>query len=118
MKYILIALTIVIATSCNEPEIVVQEPIGLGANPKLNAIVGYSIVNRTAYVKVNTTIGAKYSLQLTKLGKSEPAKAQGFTATAEQSNLIVNFDNTEAGIYDLILLDVSGNASKLPINIL
>ena len=118
MKYILIFTVFLVFASCNEPEIVVQEPIGLGANPETNAIVGYSIINRTAYVKVNTTIGAKYSLQLTKLGKSKPAKAQGFTATAEQSNLIVNFDNTEAGIYDLILLDVSGNASKLPINIL
>lgn len=104
--------------SCNEPQIVVQEPIGLGADPKNNAIIGYSIVNRTAYVRVKTTIGAKYSLQLSKLGESEPIKTQGFTATAEESNLVVNFDQTKAGIYDLILLDVSGNASKLPINIL
>lgn len=104
--------------SCSEPQIVVQEPIGLGADPKNNAIIGYSIVNRTAFVRVKTTIGAKYSLQLSKLGESEPVKAQGFTATAEESNLIVNFDQTKAGIYDLILLDISGNASKLPINIL
>lgn len=104
--------------SCNEPQIVAQEPMGLGADPKINAIIGYNIVNRTAYVRVKTTVGAKYSLQLSKLGESEPIKAQGFTATAEESNLVVNFDKTPAGIYDLILLDVSGNASKLPINIL
>ena len=118
MRNLLIALTIVIATSCNEPQIVVQEPIDLGANPKTNAIIGYNIVNRMAYVRVKTTIGAKYSLQLSKLGESEPLKAQGFTASAEESNLVVNFDKTQAGIYDLILLDVSGNVSKLPINIL
>lgn len=118
MKYILIFTVLLVFASCNEPQIVVQEPIGLGADPKNNAIIGYSIVNRTAYVRVKTTIGAKYSLQLSKLGEFEAVKAQGFTASAEESNLVVTFDKTEAGIYDLILLDVSGNASKLPINIL
>ena len=118
MKYLLIFTVLLVFASCNEPQIVAQEPIGLGADPKNNAIIGYNIVNRTAYVRVKTTIGAKYSLQLSKLGESEPVKAQGFTASAEESNLVVNFDKTEAGIYDLILLDVSGNASKLPINIL
>jgi len=118
MKYILIFTVLLVFASCTEPQIVVNEPIGLGADPKNNAIIGYSIVNRTAYVRVKTTIGAKYSLQLSKLGESEPVKAQGFSATAEESNLVVNFDQTQAGIYDLILLDISGNASKLPINIL
>jgi len=55
---------------------------------------------------------------LTKLGESEAIKAQGFTALADESNLVVNFDNTKAGIYDLILIDTEGNVSKLPINIL
>ncbi len=118
MRY-LIALTIlVVFASCTDPQIVIIEPISLGSKPENNALVSYSVINRTAYIKANTTIGAKYSLQLTKLGKSEPAKAQGFTAIEEQSNLIVNFDNTEAGIYDLILIDTEGNVSKLPINIL
>jgi hypothetical protein len=118
MRY-LIALTIlVVFASCTEPQIVIQEPIGLGENPTNNALVGYSIVDKTAYIKANTTIGAKYSLQLTKLGEKEPLKAQGFTATSTESNLVVNFSNTKPGIYDLLLIDISGNVSKLPINIL
>jgi hypothetical protein len=117
MRNIIIALFVTIASSCTEPQIVVIEPIGLGENPQVNAIIGYSIVNNTAHIKAKTTIGAKYSLQLSKLGQSEPLKAQGFTAKAEESNLVISFDKTEAGIYDLILLDISGNASKLPINI-
>ncbi len=118
MRYLLALAILVVFASCNEPQIVIQEPIGLGANPENNALIGYSIVGRTAYIRAKTTIGAKYSLQLTKLGESEAVKAQGFTASAEESNLVVNFDKTQAGIYDLILVDVSGNVSKLPINIL
>lgn len=118
MRYLIIALTIVIATSCTEPQIVIDEPISLGSKPENNALIGYSIVGRTAYIRAKTTIGAKYSLQLTKLGESEALKAQGFTASADESNLVVNFDNTKAGIYDLILIDTEGNVSKLPINIL
>lgn len=118
MKYILIFTILLVFTSCNEPQIVVQEPISLGAEPKFNAILGYTIVNRSAFIRVKTSIGAKYSLQLSKLGESEAIKAQGFTATAEESNLVVNFDQTKAGVYDLILIDTQGNASKLPINIL
>jgi hypothetical protein len=118
MRYLIIALFIVIATSCNEPQIVIQEPISLGSKPENNALIGYNIVNRTAYIRAKTTIGAKYSLQLSKLGESEAIKAQGFTASADESNLVVNFDQTKSGIYDLILIDTDGNVSKLPINIL
>ena len=118
MRY-LIALTILLVfASCTEPQIVVDEPISLGSKPENNALIGYSIVGRTAYIRAKTTLGAKYSLQLTKLGESEALKAQGFTASADESNLVVNFDNTKAGIYDLILIDTEGNVSKLPINIL
>jgi hypothetical protein len=118
MRY-LIALTILLVfASCTEPQIVVDEPISLGSKPENNALIGYSIVGRTAYIRAKTTLGAKYSLQLTKLGESEAIKAQGFTASADESNLVVNFDNTKAGIYDLILIDTEGNVSKLPINIL
>ena len=91
MRNLLIFTVLLVFASCTEPQIVVEEPIGLGADPKVNAIIGYSIINRTAYVRVKTTIGAKYSLQLSKLGESEPVKTQGFTATAEESNLVVNF---------------------------
>jgi hypothetical protein len=118
MRYLYALTILLVFASCNEPEIVIQEPIGLGASPENNALIGYSIINRTAYIKAKTTIGAKYSLQLSKLGESEAIKAQGFTATVEESNLIVNFDATKTGIYDLILIDTEGNVSKLPINIL
>ena len=117
MRYLIALAFLVVFASCTEPQIAIIEPISLGSKPENNALIGYSVVNRTAHVKAKTTIGAKYSLQLSKLGQSEPIKAQGFTATAEESNLVVSFDKTEAGIYDLILLDISGNASKLPINI-
>jgi hypothetical protein len=118
MRYLAILTIMVVFASCTEPQVVINEPISLGSKPENNALIGYSIVGRTAYIRAKTTIGAKYSLQLTKLGKSEALKAQGFTASADESNLVVNFDNTKAGIYDLILIDTEGNVSKLPINIL
>jgi hypothetical protein len=118
MRYIKTLAFLVVFASCTEPQIAIIEPINLGSKPENNALVSYSIINRTAYIKANTTIGAKYSLQLNKLGELEPTKAQGFTATSTESNLVVNFDNTKAGIYDLILIDTEGNVSKLPINIL
>jgi hypothetical protein len=118
MRYLVALAFLVVFASCNEPQIAINEPISLGSKPENNALIGYSVVNRTAYIKAKTTIGAKYSLQLNKLGELEPTKAQGFTATAEESNLVVNFDQTKAGIYDLILIDTEGNVSKLPLNIL
>ena len=118
MRYLLTLMALVVFANCTEPQVIVNEPIDLGSKPENNALIGYSIVGRTAYIRAKTTIGAKYSLQLTKLGESEALKAQGFTASADESNLVVNFDNTKAGIYDLILIDTEGNVSKLPINIL
>jgi hypothetical protein len=118
MRYLVALAILVVFASCTEPQIAIQEPISLGSKPENNALIGYNIVNRTAYIRAKTTIGAKYSLQLSKLGESEAIKAQGFTALADESNLVVNFDQTKTGIYDLILIDTDGNVSKLPINIL
>ena len=118
MRYLIALMALVVFANCTEPQVIINEQIDLGSKPENNALIGYSIVGRTAYIRAKTTIGAKYSLQLTKLGESEALKAQGFTASADESNLVVNFDNTKAGIYDLILIDTEGNVSKLPINIL
>lgn len=118
MRYIIALTFLVVFASCTEPQIVINEPTSLGSKPENNALIGYSIIGRSAYIKAHTTVGAKYSLQLSKINDSEPIKAQGFTAIASESNLVVNFDNTKAGIYDLILIDTEGNVSKLPINIL
>ena len=118
MRYFIALMALVVFASCSEPQVIINEPISLGSKPENNALIGYNVVNRTAYIRAKTTIGAKYSLQLTKLGESEAIKAQGFTASADESNLVVNFDNTKSGIYDLILIDTEGNVSKLPINIL
>lgn len=118
MKRIFIFLFIVGLLGCNEPQIVLEEPIGLGANPELNAIISYKFVEKTAYVKANTTIGAKYSLQLHDISAKEPLKTKGFTATEQESTLVIDLSSVPRGIYDLTLTDVSGNTSKLPINIL
>lgn len=118
MKRIFIFLFIVGVLGCNEPQIVLEEPIGLGANPELNAIISYKFVEKTAYIKANTTIGAKYSLQLHDISAKEPLKTKGFTATEQESTLVIDLSSVPRGIYDLTLTDVSGNTSKLPINIL
>jgi hypothetical protein len=118
MKRIWILLFIVGLLGCNEPQIVLSEPIGLGANPQLNAIISYKFVEKVAYVKVNTTIGAKYSLQLHDISAKEPLKTKGFTATEEESTLVIDLASVPRGLYDLTLTDISGNTSKLPINIL
>ncbi len=118
MKRIFIFLFIVGLLGCNEPQIVLDEPIGLGANPELNAIVSYKFVEKTAYVVAKTTIGAKYSLQLHDISAKEPLKTKGFTATEQESTLVIDLSSVPRGIYDLTLTDVSGNTSKLPINIL
>lgn len=118
MKRIFIFLFIVGLLGCNEPQIVIEEPIGLGANPELNAIISYKFVEKTAYIKANTTIGAKYSLQLHDISAKEPLKTKGFTATEQESTLVIDLSSVPRGIYDLTLTDVSGNTSKLPINIL
>jgi hypothetical protein len=118
MKRIWILLFIVGALGCTEPEIGERELITLGADPQLNAIISYKFVEKVAYVKVNTTIGAKYSLQLHDISAKEPLKTKGFTATEEESTLVIDLASVPRGLYDLTLTDISGNTSKLPINIL
>lgn len=117
MKRILIFIFIIGVLGCNEPQIVLNEPIGLGANPELNAIISYKFIEKTAYIKAKTTIGAKYSLQLHDISAKEPLKTKGFTATEIESTLVIDLSSVPRGIYDLTLTDVSGNTSKLPINI-
>ena len=104
MRYLIALMALVVFANCTEPQVIINEPISLGSKPENNALIGYSIVGRTAYIRAKTTIGAKYSLQLTKLGESEALKAQGFTASADESNLVVNFDNTKAVSYTHLTL--------------
>ena len=118
MKQICLFLFIIGLLGCNEPQILLEEPVVLGANPETNAIIGYTFVGKTGYIKVKTTINAKYSLQLHDISGKEPLKVKGFTATDLESTLVIDFSNVPRGIYDLTLTDVSGNTSKLPINIL
>ena len=62
-----------------------------------------------------TTIGAKYSVQIIPFGSDEPVKKDGFTATETETKKIYNLTDLAKRDYDLIFIDVSGNEVKYPI---
>lgn len=91
-------------------------PTDLGKVSTSTLIKTQNIITTTGKVSVllEVTPGALYSLQLTTIDGKVMA-VEGFTAT--QVNTVVHLDYTKVpnGSYDLSLLDVSGNVTKIPV---
>jgi hypothetical protein len=62
-----------------------------------------------------TTVGAKYSIQVMPFGKEEPIKKEGFTANDTLTKKVLNLSELPKKNYDLIFIDISGNETKYPI---
>jgi hypothetical protein len=62
-----------------------------------------------------TTVGAKYSVQIIPFGKEEPVKKEGFTATEDVTKKVINLSGLPKQDYDLVFIDVDGKEIKYPI---
>ena len=62
-----------------------------------------------------TTVGAKYSVQIVPFGSEEPVKREGFTATEVITRKIYNLSDLARKDYDFIFIDINGKEVKYPL---
>lgn len=117
MKRFLIFLFLLFVISCEEIN-VVETPINLGAESKVMVINSAVVNGNTLNVTIATTPGSKYLLEVYTFGGKEPVKKLGFTADAGVSNKVISLDTLKKGMYDLKLINISGDEIKKPINYL
>jgi hypothetical protein len=108
-------LTTLVMLSCTKVDIPTPQVIDLG---KLSTSTAIKSINQSGNVVTaifETTVGAKYSVQIVPFGSDEPVKKEGFTATENETKKIYDLSDLARKDYDLIFIDVSGKEIKYPI---
>jgi hypothetical protein len=114
MKKTIAFLLIVMLAACQDIEQLEKE-VSLGEIPVATDIKSLSVEGKQATIVANTTIGARYSIQIQSFGKTEPLKTVGFTASSVATIKTIQLDTLSRGLYDLTLTDVSGVTIKKPL---
>lgn len=114
MKKIIAFVLIVMLAACQDIETLEKE-VSLGTAPNATDITSLVVEGKQATIVANTVVGAKYSVQIYKFGKTEPFKTVGFTATSVATIKSIQLDTISRGLYDLTLTDVSGVTIKKPL---
>ena len=112
--YLLIMLIFVIY-SCTKIELEEPKPINLGTMSLSTNIKSITQKGNVVTAEFNTTVGAKYSIQVVPFGKEEPVKKEGFTATEEVTKKVFDLKQLAKQDYDLIFIDINGKEVKHPI---
>ena len=89
--------------------------VNLGTLPTSTAIKTITQESNIVTAEFETTIGAKYSVQIIPFGKEEPVRKEGFTATEAITKKTYNLSDLAKKDYDLIFIDISGKEVKYPI---
>ena len=89
--------------------------IDLGVTATSTGIKSIKQVGNTVTAEFETTVGAKYSVQIIPFGSDEPSKKEGFTASEFTTRKVFDLSNLAKKDYDLIFIDVSGKEVKYPI---
>jgi hypothetical protein len=87
----------------------------LGELSTSTTIKSVTVSDNIVQISFNTTIGAKYSVQIIPFGTEEPIKKEGFTALNETTERVYDLSKETKGYYDLLFIDISGNEVKYPI---
>lgn len=114
MKKTIALVLIVMLAACQDIETLEKE-VSLGTAPNATDITSLVVEGKQATIVANTVVGAKYSVQIYKFGKTEPMKTVGFTATSVATIKSIQLDTISRGLYDLTLTDVSGVTIKKPL---
>ncbi len=101
--------------ACTKIDIPNPEPINLGVKSEATAIKSVAQVGNTVTAEFQTTVGAKYSVQVVPFGKEEPVKKEGFTATEAVTKKVYDLSGLSKQDYDLIFIDINGKEVKHPI---
>jgi hypothetical protein len=89
--------------------------IDLGVKSTSTSIKSISQVGNTITAEFETTVGAKYSVQIVPFGKDEPVRKDGFTAMDITTKKVYDLSTLVKKDYDLIFIDISGKETKYPI---
>ena len=90
-------------------------PIDLGVKSTSTSIKSIYQVGNTVTAEFETTVGAKYSVQIIPFGSDEPIKKDGFTAMDITTKKVYDLSMLAKKDYDLIFIDISGKEIKYPI---
>jgi hypothetical protein len=112
--YLLFILIFVIY-SCTKIELEEPQPINLGMKSLATNIKSINVSGNIVTAEFETTVGAKYSVQIIPFGKEEPVKKEGFTATEDVTKKVINLSGLPKQDYDLVFIDVDGKEIKYPI---
>lgn len=100
---------------CTKVDVPQPQPIDLGIKSAGASIKSISQSGNIITADFQTTVGAKYSIQVIPFGKDEPVKKEGFTANDTLTKKVLNLSDLPKKNYDLIFIDISGNEVKYPI---
>lgn len=117
MKKSLIVLSTILLLlgGCTKPEFEEYGPVDLGTTPTSTSIKSMVQKGNVITATFETTIGAKYSIQIIPFGQETPVKKEGFTATDVTTQKVIDLSGLDKKDYDLIFIDVNGNEAKYPI---
>ena len=102
---------------CSKMDLPEPTVIDLGVKSVSTSIKSIIQEEKTVKVLLETTPGAKYSIQIIPFGKEVPVKKEGFTATDETTYKTYDLTGLPKNYYDFIIIDVNGKEAKYPLTI-
>ena len=102
-------------TACTKIAPTSQQVIDLGAVATSTGIKSIKQIDNVVTAEFETTVGAKYSVQIIPFGSEKPVQKEGFTATETVTKKIYNLSDLARKDYDLIFIDVNGKEVKYPL---
>ena len=108
-------LVTLLALSCRKVDLPPVQVIDLGTTSTSTAIKSITQTGNIVTAEFETTIGAKYSVQIIPFGGETPSKKEGFTATEGVTTKVYDLSDLTKKDYDLVFIDISGKEVKYPI---
>lgn len=116
-KVTLIMVALLALTACRKVEVQPTPVIDLGVQSQSTGIKSIIQSGNVVTAEFETTVGAKYSVQIVPFGSDEPAKKEGFTADNTVTKKVYDLSSLKRMNYDLIFIDISGKEIKYPLTI-
>ena len=119
LKVILVILTFIVGVaSCRKSDYVPTikpNKIDLGTKSTSTGIKTITQTGNIVVAQFETTVGAKYSVQIIPFGSEEPVKKEGFTANDDITTKTYDLSTLPKKDYDLLFIDVEGKEVKFPL---
>lgn len=111
----LILISVLFLAACTKIDVPSPQAIDLGVKSTSTSIKSIKQVGNVVTAEFETTVGAKYSVQIVPFGSDEPVKKEGFTASDITTKKVYDLSSLAKKDYDLIFIDISGNETKYPL---